>query len=122
MNDLTENMETARLRPQAESRLRCWKPRPPSADLKARIFAGPVGRDVPIAPRESTDTSRSVIPAWQWLAPAMAVFMVAVMSWNDPETSGLISGGSLSPSDFAAYSSKMIQHNVWPVASCPESP
>jgi sugar/nucleoside kinase (ribokinase family) len=103
---------------QLETRLRSWTPRLPSAAIKARIFANEAGRDVPIAlpPRNS-------MPAWQWLAPSMAVFVIAMMSWNDGAHPSFISSTeSLGASawrdpQLAAYSSAQIENNVWPVAT-----
>jgi hypothetical protein len=61
------------------------------------------------------------MPAWQWLAPAMAVFVVAMMSWTDGARSSFISSGdptassTLSNPELASRSHS--EHNVWPVAT-----
>ena len=96
-------------------------PRRPSAALKARIFSDEVGRDVPIAPPAAP---RRHMPAWQWLAPSMAVFVVAMMSWTDnAHPSFITSSESLATSawrdpQLAAYSSAgQIENNVWPTAT-----
>lgn len=64
------------------------------------------------------------MPAWQWLAPSMAVFVVAMMSWTDGAHSSFISSpDNLNASawrdpQLAAYSSAaQIENNVWPVAT-----
>lgn len=51
---------------QLETQLRDWTPRPPSPELKKRIFAEPETAPV-VAPR----TPRGM-PAFHWLAPAAA--------------------------------------------------
>lgn len=64
------------------------------------------------------------MPAWQWLAPAMAVFVVAMMSWTDGARTSFISGDSgassaLSNPELAAYYSPTHSggHNAWPRAT-----
>jgi len=54
-----------------ESQLRSWKPRRPSANLKARIFGGNVAR--PAA------AHLSGLAIGRWLAPAMALFVLGVV-------------------------------------------
>jgi hypothetical protein len=105
MNDLS----------QLETRLRSWIPRRPSADLKARIFesGAAVIDDVaePVGGR---------MPAWQWLAPSMAVFVVAMMSWGEgPHSSFISSSESLSASAWRdpQLAASQVQNNLWPVAT-----
>jgi hypothetical protein len=105
MNDLS----------QLETRLRSWTPRRPAAALKARIFESgtAVIDDVaePIARR---------LPAWQWLAPSMAVFVVAMMSWGEgPHSSFISSSESLSTSAWRdpQLAASQIENNIWPVAT-----
>jgi hypothetical protein len=111
---------------QLETRLRSWIPRPPSAALKARIFGNEVGRPAGaeslLAPEIAQP--RNTMPAWHWLAPSMAVFVVAMMTWTDGRHPSFISSTeSLSASawrdpQLAAYSSAaQIENNVWPVAT-----
>jgi hypothetical protein len=100
---------------QLEKHLRSWTPRQPSAALKARVF------NLSILP-EKVDVEPGV-PAWQWLAPAMAVFVVAMMSWTDGARSSFISGdlkagSALSNPELATYYSPThIEHNAWPRAT-----
>ena len=105
MNDLS----------QLETRLRSWTPRRPSAALKARIFESgtAVIDDVaePIARR---------LPAWQWLAPSMAVFVVAMMSWGEgPHSSFISSSENLSTSAWRdpQLAASQVENNIWPVAT-----
>src|SRR5687767_10879029 len=110
MNDLS----------QVEKQLRSWTPRQPSAALRARIFEP--------APAEEVEApaSRAHMPAWQWLAPAMAVFVIAMMSWTDGVRSSFISSGdhgassALNNPELAAYpASAHSGHNTWPVTTFP---
>jgi hypothetical protein len=56
-----------------ENQLRSWIPRPPSARVKARLFA-PTGAHTAALPAEEL-----VGPAnWHWLAPAMALFVLCM--------------------------------------------
>ena len=105
MNDLS----------QLETRLRSWTPRRPSAGLKTRIFesGAAVIDDVaePIVRR---------LPAWQWLAPSMAVFVVAMMSWGEgPHSSFISSSQSLSASAWRdpQLAASQVENNIWPVAT-----
>jgi hypothetical protein len=101
---------------QLETRLRSWTPRRPSAALKARIFeSGAAVID---------DVAEPVVgrmPAWQWLAPSMAVFVVAMMSWGEgPHSSFISSSESLSASawrDPQLAASSQVENNIWPVAT-----
>lgn len=100
--------------------MRSWTPRRPSAGLKARIF----GAATLEAEREIAIAPRAAMPAWQWLAPAMAVFVVAMMSWTDSARRSFISStetlgaGAWRSPELAAYSSAaQIENNVWPVAT-----
>jgi len=64
------------------------------------------------------------MPAWQWLAPSMAVFFLAMMTWTDGAHPSLISSTEIraasawrDPQSAAYSSSAQIQNNVWPVAT-----
>ena len=110
MNDLS----------QVEKQLRSWTPRQPSAALRARIFDA-ASQEMVQAP-----SSRATVPAWQWLAPAMAVFVIAMMSWTDGARSSFISSSdhgtasALNNPELAAYpSSAHSGHNTWPVTTFP---
>ena len=52
-----------------EARLRQWTPRPPSADLKDRLFGG-----------ASEAARESASPGWGWLAPVGAAFVFSIMA------------------------------------------
>lgn len=54
-----------------ENQLRFWKPRSPSARLRARLFPG--AEQVMIA------TSHGVGGRWAWLAPVMGCFLVMMV-------------------------------------------
>ena len=60
-----------------EKQLRSWAPRTPSPRLKARLFG-----QTPESPRPPAKIVRSHAahsgPAWHWLAPTMAVFMLGL--------------------------------------------
>jgi hypothetical protein len=107
---------------QLEKQLRSWTPRPPSAALKARIFGGAEAISVEPA-ANAEDSAPARVPAWQWLAPAMAVFVAAMMSWSDGVSSFISSNPSgvssaLSSPEMAAYYSPIhLEHNVWPIAT-----
>src|SRR5215216_4528465 len=109
MNDLSH----------VEKQLRSWTPRQPSAALRAKIFDV-----VPASTEHVTDTSQSRVshvPAWQWLAPAMAVFVIAMMSWTDGTRSSFISSREQSVSSALnnpeLASSAHSGHNAWPVTT-----
>ncbi len=64
------------------------------------------------------------VPAWQWLAPAMAVFVVAMMSWTDGARTSFVTSdpavtaSTLSSPEMAAYYAPThTEHNSWPVAT-----
>jgi hypothetical protein len=60
------------------------------------------------------------MPAWQWLAPSMAVFIVAMMSWTDGAHSSFISSPkSLSASSWRdpQLAASQVENNIWPVAT-----
>lgn len=106
MNDLS----------QLEKQLRSWTPRPPSPALKAKLFgvAAPVAEPAP----------EHTVPAWQWLAPAMAVFVVAMMSWTEGSRRSFVSSAdagvssALNNPELAAYSpAHGGGHNAWPRAT-----
>jgi hypothetical protein len=105
-----------------EKQLRSWTPRQPSAALRAKIF------DVAAASADEVEAASSParVPAWQWLAPAMAVFVIAMMSWTDGAQSSFIStadqgtSSALNNPELAAYpSSAHSGHNTWPVTTFP---
>jgi hypothetical protein len=56
-----------------ETQLRSWTPRRPSPKITARLFETPV----PVAVGVAAATRESNPTTWQWLAPAMAVFLVS---------------------------------------------
>ena len=79
-----------------EAQLRSWTPRPPSARLERRLFAGPV-------------ETRPMSPSWvHWFAPAMACLLFATLAVNNPRDP-LLPGGSpmlaaiMSNQSYAAY-------------------
>jgi hypothetical protein len=51
--------------------LRSWTPRAPSEKVKGRLFGG-------AAHAAAVDAHPARHPAWHWLAPAMAVFLVGM--------------------------------------------
>ena len=60
------------------------------------------------------------MPAWQWLAPSMAVFVVAMMSWGEgPHSSFISSSESLSASAWRdpQLAASQVENNIWPVAT-----
>jgi len=60
------------------------------------------------------------MPAWQWLAPSMAVFVVAMMSWSEgPHSSFIHSSESLSASAWRdpQLAASQVENNIWPVAT-----
>jgi hypothetical protein len=60
------------------------------------------------------------MPAWQWLAPSMAVFVVAMMSWTDGAHSSFISSSeSLSAAAWRdpQLAASQVENNLWPVAT-----
>jgi hypothetical protein len=63
------------------------------------------------------------VPAWQWLAPAMAVFVIAMMSWTDGARSSFISasdhGASSALNNPELAASVQSGHNAWPVTTFP---
>jgi hypothetical protein len=71
--------------------------------------------------------SAARVPAWQWLAPAMAVFVIAMMSWTDgPRSSFISSSGDQeassaldNPEMVAYHSGSHSGHNAWPVTTFP---
>ena len=100
---------------QLETRLRSWTPRRPSAALKARIFESGVA-----IIDDATEPIVRRMPAWQWLAPSMAVFIVAMMSWTDGAHSSFISSPkSLSTSAWRdpQLVASQVENNIWPVAT-----
>lgn len=62
---------------QLENQLHSWIPRRPSGSLKARLFAAPLtGTAIP---------AQALIPmplTLRWLAPALAVLVLALVLWN----------------------------------------
>lgn len=76
-----------------EMQLRSWKPRRPSAGLERRLFP--------------TSAPTISIPRVQWLAPAMACALFAVLAFN-PQNGPLpdlqpLHAGVLSNQSYAAY-------------------
>ena len=79
-----------------ENQLRGWRPRPPSARLKARIFHA---------------AAASEAPGWNWqhVAPAMACLLFAVMlfhfnggmAWRESRPVLFAGGGSASNAAYA---------------------
>jgi hypothetical protein len=75
-----------------ETTLRQWKPRRPSADLEARIFA--VEIDESIGRLDWHD-------AWRWFVPALGCFILAIASLN-PHPAGF-HGGSATNNPFRDF-------------------
>ncbi len=99
---------------QIESQLRSWKPRPPSENLKARLF--PKNRSLP------------VIPAFafgRWLAPAMTLFILGmVYLGSNPQYLTQLDGstplvGTVQLSNLAASyaAANPSDRNVWSVTT-----
>jgi hypothetical protein len=60
-----------------EARLRQWRPRPPSAKLKDRLFGG-----------TPEVTAESAGPTWGWLAPVGAAFLLSIMALTPSHPEG----------------------------------
>ena len=50
-----------------------WKPRPPSPELRARIFQAGNAQTNPVS-----DITLSLTEAWRWLIPAMCCFLLVL--------------------------------------------
>src|SRR5262245_22184256 len=72
-----------------EKQLRCWTPRAPSPNLKARLFGERRSPESAAKPsratvRATTSSERdSRAAAWHWLAPAMAVFVLGLIVFGN---------------------------------------
>ena len=62
---------------ELENQLRSWTPRAPSERVKARLFGA--GEAAVVDPRAWTGH-----PAWHWLAPAMAMFVLGLFVAGRP--------------------------------------
>lgn len=75
-----------------ERQLRSWKPRPPAAHLKERIFPGqaPARSGVARPPATEEPAVSASRMTWPWLAPAMALFLFVTFV-SGPGSEGTIS-------------------------------
>lgn len=99
--------------------MRSWKPRRPSSRIEARLF--------PRAAEREPEVASSAI--WGWLAPALAVGMLAALvlardgralsPWGAPSPTSLVVAAVLdSPSLVAFYAPKRHSAlNAWPSAT-----
>jgi hypothetical protein len=110
-----------------EEQFRSWTPRPPSARLKKRIFAERLDGQAGNASAEVPFWARA--NGWQWFAPAMAVFMLA-LGLSSPGSGGFtqlilspmngkMGSMALQDADLSTYvsSSSHSSHNGWPIAT-----
>jgi len=99
--------------------LRSWKPRQPSARIKARLFPSSV----------QTEPEVSLPSLWSWLAPAMAVGLLTAMvlpkdargfgTWQGGPPTGLVASVALDSPHLVSYVASMRHSawNAWPGAS-----
>ena len=91
-----------------EKQLRSWTPRTPSPKLKAALF----GQAQPTAHSEGNAASAArtrFTPPWQWLAPAMALFLFGVFlsgghaGLHPAPVPSLLATASLKQPEFSTY-------------------
>ena len=99
--------------------MRSWRPRPPSPRIKARLFPS----------SSSAEPEVSLPSLWGWLAPAMAVWLLAALvlhkearglgAWPSDPATGLVAAVTLHSPQLVAYvaSKRHSDRNAWPGAS-----
>lgn len=115
---------------QLEEQFRSWTPRRPSARLKRRALRSDMPKHE-LQPaqgvEEQTVNGRSMAQAWQWFAPAMAVFVLA-LGLSSPESNGFtqlisspmtgrVSSLALEDAEISTYFAAHSSHNGWPIAT-----
>lgn len=98
--------------------MRSWTPRRPSPRIRARLF--PTG--------SAPEPEVSLVSLWGWLAPAMAVWVLAALVlhkearglrvWPTDSATGLVAAVTLHSPQLVAYvaSKRHSDRNAWPGA------
>ena len=114
---------------QLENRLRSWIPRSPSPNLRSRLFPLQGAELETAAAATERSPAKPADLRWQWLAPAMALFIVSMTFFSRHSTgftpfiaspaASLVATVALNEPHLATYyaAATHSEHNVWPITT-----